>query len=342
MKNLFLSILALFFLSQNAFSQNIKLIDSLITVFETSTINAEKVKATQTLFHKFKHENPEKAYEYALKGLELSKTNNNKKGEGLGYLNLAYYYRYLPNNDSSRFYFEKSVKTLNSEDNLKNKLWLSLNEYAIFETIQGNFEKALKLADEGIKVAIEIKHGPHIVDNIQRKSTIYMDMGNFKLAMEEALNAIKVLDTTKPENKVGRAIALADIGRIDMLRGNYEQAVKPLEKSLKLFKLLDRDYWIATMYMEVGNVHWYLKDYDKSLVNYEESLAYGIKMYRDDFIATNYSNMADIFSRKGNHNKALDLLNKAQEITKKIEFWFQNLMWGNVRQIQIKACGQAY
>lgn len=299
-------------------AQNEIKIDSLINAFENESNEVNKIKTAQILFHKFKHENPEKAYEYALKGLNLSKANNNKKGEGLGYLNLAYYYRYLPNNDSSRFYFEKSIKTLSSQGNLKNKLWLSLNEYAIFETIQGNFEKAISLADDGYKVAIELKNGPHIVDNIQRKSTIYMDIGNFKLAMEEALNAIKVLDTTKPENETGRAIALADIGRIDMLRGNYLQAIKPLEESLELFKLLDRDYWVATMYMEVGNVYWYLKDYDKSLKNYEESLAYGIKMNRDDFIASNYSNMADIFSRKGDHNKALELLNKAQEITKKI------------------------
>ncbi|MEL0456974.1 tetratricopeptide repeat protein [Flavobacteriaceae bacterium SZ-1-7] len=298
-------------------SQNDKKIDSLLNALNNQPEGIEKVKTIQKLYHNFKHKNPEESFNYAHLGLDLSKKIGYKTGIGFGYLNLAYYYRFAPNLDSARFYFKKSVKSL-SDYNDKPNLWLALNEYAVFETLQGNFKTALNLADEGLKVATEIKHGPHMVDNYQRKSTIYMDMGDFKSAMEASLNASRVLDTIVPENKIGKAIALADIGRIEMLRGNYNDAMKPLTESLDAFKVLNNERWIATMYIEIGNLYWYLEDYDKSLESYEQSLALGRKMNRNDYVASNLSNMAGIYSKRGDHKKALELLMESHAITQKI------------------------
>ncbi|MBC3757543.1 tetratricopeptide repeat protein [Hyunsoonleella sp. SJ7] len=310
---IFLCFLALNYLS----SQNEKQIDSLLQTYKSQPESIEKAQTAHELFRLHRHKSPKDAFKYARLGLQLSKKINYDKGIGLGYLNLAYYYRFLPNQDSSRYYFEKSTKKL-AKTRLKETHWFALNEYAIFETIQGDFDKALKLADEGYDIALALNHGTHMVDNLQRKATIYMDNGEFKLAMEETLKANKVLDTITPENKVGKAIALADIGRIEMLRGNYKKAIAPLEASLEKFKGLDRPYWESTMFMEVANVYWYLKEYDKALENYKESLRIGQKIKRDDLVAANYSNMADIYSRNGEHKKALNMLEKSQAITKKI------------------------
>ncbi len=298
-------------------SQNDKKIDSLLNAFNNQPESIEKVKTSQKLFHAFKHKKNKEAYKHANLGLALSKKINYKTGEGLGYLNLAYYYRFFPDLDSTRYYFKKSVKTLSSIDDKKN-LWFALNEYAIFETIQGDFKTALRLADNGLEVATALKHGPHIVDNIQRKSTIYMDNGDFKLAMKEALKASRVLDTIKPENKVGKAIAIGDIGRIEMLRGNYTEAIEPLKESLQKFKTLKNEYWIAVMDIELGNLYWYLEDYETSLEYYEHSLVISRAMERDDFIASNLSNMAGIYSKRGEHKKALELLLESHKITSKI------------------------
>ncbi len=316
MKSIWFSLL-LCALPSISFAQQTKKIDSLLEVLHSQPDGIAKAKTSQALFHAYKHQSPDDALLYAKQGLELSKKIGYQKGIGLGYLNLAYYNRFLPNLDSTRYYFNASVAKLERTEH-KETLWFALNEYAIFETIQGDFKKALELADDGYNVALKLRHGTHMVDNLQRKATIYMDNGKFKLAMEETLKAKRVLDTIVPENKVGKAIALADIGRIEMLRGNYKDALEPLEESLQAFIGLNREYWIATMYMEVGNVYWYLKDYDTALENYRESLNLGIKMNRDDFIATNYSNMADIYSRNGEHEEALNMLEKALEITKKI------------------------
>ena len=300
-----------------SFSQENKTLDSLLKVFNNQPDGIEKVKTSQKLYNSYKHKNPDKAFRYANFGLTLSKKINYKSGEGLGYLNLAYYYRFLPNIDSTRYYFKKSVNTLQNTKN-QESLWSALNEYAIFETLQGNFNKAIKLADQGLEVATKMKHGNHIVDNIQRKSTTYMDMGKLDLAMKETLNALHVLDTIRPENKLGKAIVTGDIGRIEMLRGNYKEALKPFNSALNTLKELKNDHWTAVLYIELGNLHWYMKDYDEALKNYQLSYELGEKMNRDDFLASNLANMADIYSKKGDNKKALEHLLKAQDITKKI------------------------
>ncbi|WP_166965634.1 tetratricopeptide repeat protein [Yeosuana marina] len=311
-------IVFLFFcISLGSFSQENKKLDSLLNVFNNQPDGIEKVKTSQKLYNTYKHKNPDEAFRYANYGLTLSKKINYKNGEGLGYLNLAYYYRFLPNIDSTKYYFKKSVKTLKNTKN-QESLWRTLNEYAIFETLQGNFNKAIELANQGLEVATKMKHGPHMVDNIQRKSTTYMDMGKLDLAMKEALNALHVLDTIKPENKLGKAIATGDIGRIEMLRGNYKEALKPFNNALNTLIELKNDHWTAVLYIELGNLYWYIEDYDEALKNYQLSYELGEKMNRDDFLASNLANMADIYSKKGDNKKALEYLLKAQAITEKI------------------------
>ena len=76
--------------------------------------------------------------------------------------------------------------------------------------------------------------------NDSRHSVLPLD-GEQRLSTDQVLSILREKHPDENHiyihwvNETGRAIALADIGRIDMLRGNYLQAIKPLEESLELF-----------------------------------------------------------------------------------------------------------
>ncbi|MCB0372790.1 MAG: tetratricopeptide repeat protein [Muricauda sp.] len=299
------------------YAQKDKKLDSLLEVNSRKSADTSKIKTLQALFTHLRHQDAQRAFAYNKQSLELSNQLNFSVGQGVAYLNMAYYYRFLPNLDSSRYCFEKSMDILKKADKKKH-LWTTLNEYATLETLQGNFKKALDLADEGEKIAKELHSSLHLVDNLQRKATIYMDTGDFDLSMKEVLKASRILDTISPPNPKRKAVALADIGRIEMLRGNYYLSLEPLEKSLEIFKNIKDDQWIATIYIEIGNVYWYLNDYDSSLKNYEESLAISYRMNRDDYIAANLTNMGLILQDMKQYDKAIDYLLKGNAVTKKI------------------------
>lgn len=290
-------------------------LDSLLNVYNSQVESINKVETAQKLSKAYRHNDPEASFHYASEALKISKKISYGKGEGYSLLSLALYYRFLPNADSARFYFKGSSKKFRSLD-LKNDLWLALNESATYETLLGEFEYAINLAEEGIELAMELKNGAKLVDNLQRKATIYMDMTNYVSAMEETIKASKVLDTLQPEDKKRKAIVLADIGRIDMLRGREKEAIPNLEKSLQIFHEIDDPFWSATIYIELGNCYWYLKEYDKCIQAYEESLVISKKMNREDFIAANNNNIGATYAEIGQFSKALTYQISAHEITK--------------------------
>ncbi|MEM8508301.1 MAG: tetratricopeptide repeat protein [Bacteroidota bacterium] len=298
-------------------AQEDKKLDSLLSVYATQSDDTTKVKTLHQLFIHLRHKDARQAFTYNKESLSLSKKLGYPLGEGTAYLNLAYYYRFLPNVDSARFYFEKSVRIL-KKNTEKERWWFTLNEYATFETLQGNFNKALSLADDGMQIASELKSGTRLIDNLQRKSTIYMDTGDFKMAMETALEASRIIDTLVVQNPKRKAIALADIGRIEMLRGNYERSLEPMQESLGIFEKLNDEVWIATVLIEIGNLYWYLKDYDNSQKKYEESLEISYRMKRDDFVAANLANLGLILQDKKQYGKAIEYLEKGNTIARKI------------------------
>ncbi|MDC6367078.1 MULTISPECIES: tetratricopeptide repeat protein [Flavobacteriaceae] len=317
MKNRLPKYFIIFFLFSIAYGQNSVRVDSLLVAYDQLPFNEEKVSTLRKLYHATKHFEPKLAYGYAHESIDISRKINFAEGEGLGYLCLADYYSIIAHIDSAKFYYGKTIRTFEKTDDNKN-LWLALNELAKFKTLQGDFEHALDLANQGIITATKLKSGIKLIDNYQRKSTIYMDKGDFQSAMTEALNASKVVDTLKVHDATKEAIVLSDIGRIEMLRGNHSESLGPLEKSLDLFKSMKEEIWQAIIYIEIGNVYYFLKDYDKAIENYEESLAIAVAKSREDFMAANYGNIGACYMEKGNFQTALDYLQKGNDITSRV------------------------
>ncbi|WP_222983735.1 tetratricopeptide repeat protein [Flagellimonas meishanensis] len=300
-----------------AIAQENKKLDSLLSVYKGQKEDTLKVKTLHQLFLELRHKDWGKAYEYNEESILLSKKLIYPKGEGIGYLNKGYYYRFLPNIDSARFYFEKSVKLL-GDINVKQEQWKSLNEYATFETLAGNFERAISLAHDGQEIAIALNSGTKLIDNLQRKATIYMDIGDYEMAMRETLKAAKIADTLSPPDLKRKAISVADIGRIEMLRGNYNKALEPIKQALDIFRKLKDDQWLATLYVEIGNVYWYMEKYDESYKNYNNSLEISRKMNRDDFIASNLNNLALVSMERKQYDKAITHLLEANRLQKRV------------------------
>lgn len=317
MRKIFCFVLISFWSLNLTYSQNTKLVDSLRNVFNGLEDEISKIKIAQKLFQELKHKNQNESFKYTYLGLELSKKNKYKLGEGVAYHDLAYYYRFLPNIDSSRYYFKKSYQVLEKHKHIK-ELCDAIDNYATLECLQGNYQEAINISNKGYIHAINMQSSHYILMSLSRKTTTYMDNGNFEAAAEENLLALKVLDTIDPEDKYGKAVTLGLNARIEMLRGNYQSTLDPLKKSLALFASLNDSSRLAVTYMEIGNAYWYLDNLDMALKNYNESLSFSKKIGRDDFISMNLANMASIYSLKGDYIKALEIIKGSIEVEKKI------------------------
>lgn len=298
-------------------AQNQKELDSLTNIYNNLKNKKDKIKLSHKLFKLTIHHDKALALIYAKEQLELSKEIKYIKGEGTAYRDIAYYYRFLPKPDSARHYFKKSVKTFKDNGN-RERLCTALDRFATFEIVQGNFETALKLVDQNIAISTDLKNGKILVDNLQRKSVIYLDLGDFASAMEVVLKSIVIADTIKPKYLKGKAVGLSDIGRIEIHRNKSKAALEPTKKALQLFKELNETKWQAIVLNQLGNAYWNLENYDEALNTYKQSLDIVTAINRKDYMATALSNMAGIYSKKGDYNKAIKMIEDAHKITLKI------------------------
>lgn len=312
-----LSFILIFMMILNGYTQNQDYIDSLSSVYKNLKEKKKKVKLAHQLFKLTIHQNKELAYTYAKEQLDVSKQINYEKGVGTAYRDLGYYYKNISQADSARHYYKKSVKTFKNNGN-KERQCTALDRLATFEITQGNFETALELIDESNTVATQLKSGKILVDNLQRKSVVYLDLGDFASAMDATLNALKIEDTMRHKYPIGKATGLSDIGRIEIHRNNYQAAIEPSNQALQLFTELKEDKWQAIVLNQLGNAYWHLENYDESLKAYQQSLNIAIAINRQDYASVALANMAGIYSKKGDYKKAITMLEEAQVITVKI------------------------
>ncbi|WP_165395187.1 tetratricopeptide repeat protein [Flagellimonas allohymeniacidonis] len=291
-------------------------LDSLLNAYKSLSDGLEKVKTAEAIFIETRRSSPELALEYLHKGLKLSEKISSKEDEAMALKNLGMYYKnyYLP--DSVAYYFERA-ETASKKLESKQLLFGTLYEWTRFENLEGNFKKALDLSEKSVTVAKEMKNGEMLSDAFQRKSTIYLDKGEFKLAIEQLLNAVRVLDTLNQENPLKRAIVDVGIGRTEVLRNNSEEGLPYLFKGLEAFKELDHTNWLAITYMEIGSAYYHLKDYEKALENYQSSLDQSHKMKRDDFVAANYGNIGAVLMEQGRYDEALEYQFKSNDLSVK-------------------------
>jgi tetratricopeptide (TPR) repeat protein len=316
--SLFLTIAFFLFFVQTITSQSDIKIDSLLKVYESQSLSIEKVKTADALFNNLKRVKPKLALRYLHESLIISKKIQYFEGEGKTLQNLGRYYGKFRNLDSLRYYFEKAEDIQRTLENKKG-LFSTLHAWTRLENLEGNFERAMALSDKSIELAKELNNGLMLSDAFQRKSTIYLDKGNYKLAIENLLNASRVLDTIEPQNPVKHAIVIVGIGRTELLRDNYRESLKPLYDGLKIFKQHNEDRWQAITYIEIGSAYYHLKEYDNSLENYNNSLDISYKMKIDDFIAANLGNIGAIYLEKKEYDKALKYFYESNSIAEKRE-----------------------
>ena len=108
--------------------------------------------------------------------------------------------------------------------NNEKEVFASFLEWTRFENLEGNFSKAEKLSDSTISgLPKHLRQWKNVDRCFAKKVDIYLDKGEFiTLAIEQLINASRVLDTITPKDPIKQAIVDVGIGRTEMLRNNSE------------------------------------------------------------------------------------------------------------------------
>ncbi|GAA4974591.1 tetratricopeptide repeat protein [Algibacter aquimarinus] len=304
-------------ISQFLNSQNTKLIDSLKIELESrKEDDSVKVMILTRLHEKLMFSKPEEAKGYALKGLEISKKANYKTGIAVGNMHIADYYGNRNENDSALHYYAIAKKHFKELNNTRGLIFINHSLSSIESTI-GNLDKAAAITKENIElIKTHEKEGEAKTKFIGAQhnslSNIYIEKGNFKIAMTEALKALDCFEEINHESR--KADVLKQIGDIESGQGNHESSIKYFKEALEIYERFEETFYAAYTYNSLGISYQNLNDY-ASAEKYFDLAIKNAEKVEDKLSLTNaLHNLGDIKRLQNKYSEARNILLKAKTI----------------------------
>ncbi len=297
-------------------AQENRKLDSLLEVYKKLPDDTAKVDVLQKIFaEQMSNGKISDAQNFARIQLKLSKKINYDEGTGKALSNLAIGYNSTYVFDSARYYYAKSYKLWEKIGD-KGQLLYTKNSWAKVEHLEGNYDKALAMYDETSKMAVEINDGVELFWAKRDKASVYMDKGSYKLALQEFLISLKVLDTLEGNYKKEKGNILVGMGRIEDLRENHEASMKYLDEAMDVFIREENSIWQCITHTEMGLTYFHMGEYEKSLDKFNNALDISIRLERKNFEAICYANIGMVLAKNGNPDKALEYLYRSLKMTK--------------------------
>lgn len=300
------------------FSQQSKLIDSLkLALKNHPQDDSIKVSILTRLHEKLMFSQPEEAKQYALQELEVSKAIGYKRGLGLGHMHLGNYHVNRGENDSALYYYNIGKSFFKQVKSTRGIIFINYS-IADIKRLSGQLDEAIALTRETLQTIKDNEADSELKTKLigaQHNSlaTIYLEKGSFKLALEEALKALKCFESINDESRTADALKL--LGDIESGLENYDSSIGYFKKAIVLYKKLDDKMYAAYAYNSLGISYQNLKIYTEAKKQFnlgiENSKAVGNKMS----LSNSLHNLAELEITDKNYGEARRLLMEAKSIT---------------------------
>lgn len=208
-----------------------------------------------------------------------------------------------------------SLKTfINSEFYLKFQRQIRLfmilfviTTYSILNSQENdtNFKRINSMTDDTLKIIEFNEYAWKLKTTNPYKSTILAE------------NNLKV--SKKINYKMGQSISLNTLGAINLLQGNYQQAMEYYHNALKINNEIYNIEGIGRNYNNIAIIYNRQGNYDKALEYNLKALSINEKLKNDELIANSYNNIGNIYTNLHKFEKSLEYHNKSLLINLKLK-----------------------
>jgi CHAT domain-containing protein len=151
-------------------------------------------------------------------------------------------------------------------------------------------------------------------------SMLHYNLGHFEEAMTAARQVLALVPGKIASNDLEVGRAWRNFMRAKKITANYDSAFYAQQLALPIYEsvLTDSSAELADFYMEISQIYAYRLDYDRAIRYRLKALHITIKAYgnRHMMVARVYHNLAYLYSKTGQHQKALEHVGKSIEILK--------------------------
>ncbi len=296
-------------LSTTSFSQNNKLLDSLLKVNDTITEGLPKIKNLEELYYAELYNTPKKAKEYAFQAYDLATALKIEESAGVALYHIGTYYQVIADNDSALYWFDKSLRIWDKLKNPQRKA-TTLTTVAIVEQLKSNYDRAIDLYDTVIAINNNTGNSLKLAVAIRTRATVFMDKGSYKIAFEETLKAMRMFDTIQ-EEPWQDADTKKQLGDIEYLQGNYNEAIAYQMDALNMYNNLGDKVWQCRTYCEMGKSYLAMGSYDEAEEYLKKSLLLSKELNISDMEIHSLLQLGILSKKSSDYDKAYDLLHQS-------------------------------
>lgn len=297
-----------------SYSQNQKVIDSLIAIYNTQN-GDDKANTAIRIADYYMYSDSEIAKKYIIQGLKTANNGNNALVQTRANNIAATYYNITSQPDSSRYHYELGLKKaeIANAPLEKSKLLYGL---AILEFEKGNLKKADSIFGLSLKESINANDTIGIALAFQAQSNIYENQGFYDKATKQAFKSLKILEKTNDSARI--ADAYYRLAVLEYRTKNIDKAIAYNLKAIKIYDQINDLHFKAQALNDIGIYYKKLEDFTNSEKYLLEALTISRSINNRSIEVATLQNLGTIYTKVNQYNKGIEMLKESIQIAESI------------------------
>ena len=297
-----------------------KELDSLIYRAKQLPEDTLKAQVLARIHERMMFMDAERAYDFARQAFDLSQKIGYEKGIANGYVQFGNYYYNQSKNDSAEIYHKFALDKFKSIHSVRGQIF-AMHSLATIEREKGNFEGAITITKSILDMYTDDNRQNSDLGSFDLRGSeyevlggIYFEKGNYKIALEHTLKALRFFEEI--EDEVRGADALKQLADIEFEQQNYQSCLSYVEKAINIYQKNDDKIYLGYAANTAGLAAEKLQNSALAEDYFKQSIALAREMNVQSMISQSLNDLARLSASRNNYLEARKLLNESLSISK--------------------------
>jgi len=291
-------------------------VDSLERVLATVEEDTSRFAIIYQLYDALSFNDPARAEKYIYEALDLALTLERPRDQVLCYDKLGGIAMVRSDYGQAMSYYRQANRLLQSMDWPREEAVILGNLAALHKEI-GQYDSTLILNERFLEVARSLDNPGFIGFGLDLKGQIYHNRGQFDLATQQHLLALRQYELAGDSSRMADAMRTAGEAMTSAI--HLEDAETYLNQSKGIYERINDQYFLSQTYRDLGYVYFLREDYEQAREAYQKSLDISESLDDPFGKAQSLGNLGDWADSTGQLDQAVDYYQEALVLFEQID-----------------------
>ncbi len=291
-------------------------VDSLERVLASLEEDTSRFAVIYELYDALSFNDPAGAEKYIYEALDLALTLERSRDQVLCYDKLGGIAMVRSDFSQAMSYYRQADRLLQSMDWPREEAVILGNLAALHKEI-GQYDSTLILNERFLEVARTLENPVFIGFGLDLKGQIYHNRGQFDLATQQHLLALRQYEMAGDSSRMADAMRTAGEAMTSAM--HLKDAESYLNRSKGIYERINDQYYLSQTYRDLGYVYFLREDYGQSQQAYQQSLDISEALEDPFGVGQSLANLGDWADSTGQLDLAIDYYQRALVLFNQID-----------------------